>query len=533
MRFFLNVNDIFYVILLIYVPVLGWGQYYEKEPINIKVGPEIRLNKKEVVDKIIGKDADGFYVMARYSEEITFFYYQNDLTLRRSASQKLQYQGKKLNYRGVIQMGGEFFVFSTYTNTKEKRTQLFGHRLNKSRLILETPIELASESYDGYRRSQSASFSFKVSSDSTKLLFITDLPSSDRNISRYGFLVLDEFLSEVWRSQTVTVNETENDFYRYDSQVGNDGSVYVLAQVVDNQGRYKRKEINYRFEMHLFKPGAKNADVFNVSLQGHFMSDMSFEVMENKDIKVVGFYSSKRGMQDGIFNVMIDGGTHDKKSEKVQNFPIDFIVQHSSDKEKRKAKRMEEKGKEVSFFSYNIDELVEHPDGRLTMVGEQFRYYEACNTDAHGQRYCTYHYVYGNIIVVNFNTEGEVDWMELVPKYQHTTNDRGYYSSYALAQLSNGTIHLVFNDSPKNSYYEENGKLYGWKRSSSKTDIVLFSINEKGETTRQILARGDDEDVMSRPRVSVQIDENQMLILAEDRRIAKFFKLEFDLEEED
>ncbi len=506
-----------------------FSQAGKPDDLIIKVGEEIKTSKKEFIDKIIGKDDEGTYVMAKYADQMTIFYYLNDLTLKKKTSFKLSYQKKALSYRGIVQMGSEFFMFTTYRDKKKKMTYLYSQKLNKSTLEFNSPRELAHASYEGYKKRESASYSFKISADSNFLMFITDLPTGKKeDVDRFGLMVFDYDMEEVWSQKSIEIDETETSFYRYDSQIGNDGKVYLLAKIYDTSKKYKKGEINYTFEMMVYEADEGEPESFSVTLEGQFMSDVNFEQLDNGNIQVVGFYSDRGGIQNGVFNLIIDNESKEIVSEETTEFPTDFIVQHSSEKAKKKAAKREAKGKEVAFYSYVIDDLIENKDGTITMIGEQYRYYVTCTTDANGNQRCTYHYIYGNIIVVKFNEDGEVDWMELIPKYQHTTNDGGYYSGYALVELPDGTLKFIFNDSPKNSYYAQNGKFYGWKRSPKKTDIVLFSLTTEGRLDRYVLAKGDEEEVMSRPSVSVQIDANEMILLGEARKKTKFFKLTFE-----
>ncbi|MGB0805548.1 MAG: hypothetical protein ACPGRC_02590 [Salibacteraceae bacterium] len=513
---------------LIFTGLTLFSQNSRPDGLEIVIGEEIKLKKKELVDQIIGKDEGGTYVMAKYGTQMTIYYYSNKLSLKKKATFKLEHDKKDLSYRGMVQMSDDIIMFTTYRDKKKKMTYLYSHKLNKSTLMFSKPKTIASASYEGYKKRESAYYSFKVSSDSNYLLFITDLPTGKEDVDRFGMVVYDRDMEEVWGHKNIEIDESNSGFYRYSSQVGNDGQVYLLAKIFDTSRKYKKGEINYTFEMQVYSEESEEPDVFDVGLDGRHMSDLTFERLDNGNFNVIGFFSDEGGVQNGVFNISIDGETYEVVNESVKEFPTDFIVQHSSEKQKKKAKKKEAKGKEVAFYSYDIDELIEHKDGSVTMIGEQYRYYQTCYTDANGNTRCTNHYIYGNIIIVKYDADGDVAWMELIPKYQHTTNDGGYYSGYALTKLPDGSFNLLFNDNPKNSYYEESGKFYGWKRTSSKTDIVLYTVQEEGRIDRYVLLKGDDEEVMSRPQVSVQIDSNETVVLGQNGKSTKLFKLIFE-----
>lgn len=515
------------VLLLVMLTVnLGFSQSKPKDLI-IDAGPELKTGKKEWIDKIVGKDESGIYVMAKYKDELTLTLYGHDLSVKKVNKVSLEYQKKDLVYRGLIQMGESFYLYTTYRDKKKKMTYLYSQELNKKSLTFSNPKELAHASYEGYKKRQSASYSFTVSADSNYLLFITDLPTGKGDKDRYGLMVFDQEMEELWSKKDIETPELDEDFYRYDVQMGKDGKVYLLAKIYE-EGKAEKGAINYKFEMLVYSEDEDEEERFDVTLNDKHLSDVTFERLDNGDFNVIGFYADKGGIQDGVFNLLIDGESYSVSNEETVEFPTDFIVQHSSEKTKKKAAKKEAKGKAVALYSYDIDDLIENPDGTVTMIGEQYRFYQVCTTDANGNTTCTNHYVYGNIIIVKFNTDGEVEWMELIPKLQHTTNDGGYYSGYALTTLPTGDLRMVFNDNPKNNYYDQNGKYYEWRRKKNKTDIIMYEVNLEGRVKRYTLFNASDEEVMSRPKVSVQIDDTETIVLGESKKFTKFFKLKFD-----
>ena len=518
------------VIVMVVLFFISWTIFGQNKPdfVDIQVGPEIKTNKKEFIDKIIGKDQDGIYVMAKYGDEMTLFYYGNDLSMKRRNSFTLEDGKRELNYRGLVQMDDEFFLFTTHTDNKEKMVYLYSQKLDKSTLTFGDLKELGSSSFEGYKKRYTPRYSFRISADSNYVMFIADLPSESDEPDRFSFRVFDKEMKEVWKRIGVEVEDKEDDFYRYDAQIGNDGKVYILAKVYDSSRKYKKGEINYTFDMLVYSEDEKNPDRFDVTLDNKFMSDVMFSRLQDGNIQVVGFYADQAGLQNGVFNLLIDGESHSVINVEANDFPTDFIVQHASEKEKEKASKKEDKGKEIAFYSYDIDDLMRNPDGSITMVGEQYRFYQTCHTDANGNTSCTNHYVYGNIILVKFDSDGAVEWMELIPKFQHTTNDGGYYSGYALAQLEDGSLNLIYNDNPKNNFFHNNQRYYTWSRSKSKTDIIMYTIQLDGKLNRYTLFNSETEEVMSRPKVSVQIDSDEIIVLGEAKKTTKLYKVRFE-----
>jgi hypothetical protein len=92
---------------------------------------------------------------------------------------------------------------------------------------------------------------------------------------------------------------------------------------------------------------------------------------ENGNFQIVGFYSGNGGGQDGVFNLVYTKYyeiINDSKTE----FLREFIVQHESDKVKKRAEKNAGKGKELEMYAYTIDEIVENYDSSVTMIAEQY-----------------------------------------------------------------------------------------------------------------------------------------------------------------
>jgi hypothetical protein len=130
-------------------------------------------------------------------------------------------------------------------------------------------------------------------------------------------------------------------------------------------------------------------------------------------------------------------------TKSFNEFEIDFITQNMTEKLKKKTKKREAKGKDVELYQYDLDNIVLKDDGGAILVGEQFFIRVVTTTDAQGNVRTTTHYYYNDIIVISINPKGEIDWTEKIAKRQHTINDNGYFSSYAMA-VNEDKINFIF-----------------------------------------------------------------------------------------
>ena len=505
-------------------PLLSYTQISESS-FDVAFGPEIKTSRKDFVDEIIGNDEKGIYAISREANYLTIYFYNNNLTLNKKKTNILEFQDNDLKYKGIIRFGTQFILFTTYLDKKKKTTYLFSQVLNKSTLTFSNPKEIGNASYEGYKRRESANYSFTTSADSNYLLFVTDLPVLSNEKEKFGLIVFDTSMNEIWRNENIVVDKGSKYFDRYQAMIGNDANVYFLAKIYDKTKPTRNKLVNFNFNMIIYEP-KKEPITIDVTLDEDYITDLSFKRLGNGNFQIVGFYSGDGDGQDGVFN-RVYTKDYELINEYTTEFLSAFIVQHESEQIRKRAEKNEARGKELEMYAYTIDELIENYDSSVTMIAEQYFEYTTSYADIHGNEHSTTYFVHGNIVVVKFNHLGEVEWMELIPKRQ-TSTDRGFYSSYGLMQLRNGNLAIVFNDNPKNSYSYKLGKTFPWAPNRNNTDLVLYEITDEGYVNRNLIYKCADEEVLSIPSVSLGMDENEMVIIGQTQRRTKLVKLRFN-----
>ena len=135
----------------------------------------------------------------------------------------------------------------------------------------------------------------------------------------------------------------------------------------------------------------------------------------------------------------------------------------------------------------------------------------------------TYYY-YNDIILVNINPSGIIDWAIKVPKRQMTVDDGGFYSSYAMA-INKDKIHFVYNDNPNNLNYSGVGRV---SNAGGRNQVIMVaSVNSKGEMSRQPLRAGN-ANIIIRPKVCKQIAYSEMILFGQRRKTQQFGKIIFE-----
>ena len=136
-------------------------------------------------------------------------------------------------------------------------------------------------------------------------------------------------------------------------------------------------------------------------------------------------------------------------------------------------------------------------------------------------------YNYNDIMVININPNGAIQWAKKIPKRQRSKNDGGKHSSYAMS-VAKGKMFFIFNDNPKNLHKKSNDLNIHNFTKGKESVVVLVTLNGKGEIHKEPLFQVRDTKTITKPKVCEQISRNQMIIYSEKNRKANFARLTFE-----
>jgi hypothetical protein len=229
-----------------------------------------------------------------------------------------------------------------------------------------------------------------------------------------------------------------------------------------------------------------------------------------------------------------------------------------SDNKKEKAKKAARKGdkkRSAELYQYALDELVLRSDGGAVLIAEQYyveqrndyndRYYDPYRYGGFGYRGLrsrfynpyyspygynnyrdnNYYYNYNDIIVVNIRPNGEIEWTARIPKQQVTSNDGGYFSSYAMS-IVRDKFYFVYNDNYKN--HDPKRKDNKWYNYNGRNSVItLAEVSKDGAVRINPVYNNREAGITTRPKICKQIGRNQMLIYGEKGRKYRFGNLTF------
>lgn len=509
-----------FLLLLLYPAVVS-------AQVEITWGIPQKAERKTEMTDLIG--ADEAYVYALRQDRSAFGsddpiierYKQSDLSLdyTKRISHK-RFDGTSLNPAAQFFINGKIIAFATYYDREKDINFAYAELLDDHATPTRAWTEVARIGAD--KKSNRGSFYFRLSQDSTKILIVANPPYEKYADEKFTMQLIDENLNVIWKND-VSPPYKDKYFSLENYTITDSGHVYMLATIAEDQSgmslKERRKTPTYYHSALVYNPDKNELSEYNIKLDPKFISDITMAVTDSGDIVCSGFYSNKNSHDIiGTFYMKIDKATKKVETEGTMDFTADFLAQFMS--EGRAAKKKE-------LYNYNLRYLVQRDDGGAILVAEQYYEYEVCSTDPRtGATTCTYYYYYNDIIVVNINPDGKIQWARKIPKLQVSHNDGGYYLSFAL-HVTDNQLYFMFNDNPKNMNVVEGGK-YKYMGNLKKSVAVLVTMDMKGDQVRQPMFRSEDLKTYLRPKLYMTVSEKRMFLYGQRRTMYKLAEVKFD-----
>ncbi len=525
-------------------------------------GP-IKKSRTGVSDQLVGFDGEGGYYTYEYTKRATLFNMQGESAIRHYDSKfllkkevPLRIEGEKwVSFTAFYPNNDKIFLFTTQYIYKEKRqimrVQTFDKQLNaleEPRIVGELSEKVNDRGSAARISSNSSLFGSTLSiaglelitsRKETKVLLFKNytfdhiFKSEDKN-EKYELTMLDgsNGMKEMWK-QKVEMPYESAAFEILDGCLDEAGNFYMMGVLYPE----KRKtwdaggRPNYEFKLFKFNASGK---VFETELkvEDKFLTDLKLDISANGKLICTGFYSKDRKTTtvNGIYYLSLDSENGKVKKESFKEFELDMLTENLSERKAKKIEKRLEKGKDVNLYQFTFDELIPRTDGGAVIVAEQYYWFTTTTTTTSSTGAVTmrtnYHYRYNDILVINVTPEGDIDWAHKIHKMQRTTNDGGFYSSYAFVN-GGKELFFIYNDNGRNTLEKEPKDYKAFIGPTKGANVVTATVNKEGKVERKQLFKARRKDTIIRPKNNLQISQNSILIQAVKGKKSQFVRLDF------
>lgn len=493
-------------------------------------GTAINKEATESFNNILGETSDAFFVEKHIKTGLLSF----DVAIEKYNKETFEkefstvvynsqmYADKKktrvMDVNDVLMLDNKILMFvSEYDRASDTYTS-YAQKMNLDGLLDGTLIKL--DEYKTPEKSLRGKYEFVKSPDNKNIVLYHKRPFKMYNDEKFKIKKFDQDLNLIWEKD-LAFPYKDKDFNLFSLKVMNDGNCYILARIfLDNEEAREKKnnlEATYYFKLLSFSDTDTIQESFfketNIELPKRWITDISFTTI-NDEIVCAGFYADKKDMAvTGTFFMRIEKTTGLIRAQDTEEFSKTFLAEFIGDKKA-------ERGNGLRDFV--LSDIIRRNDGGLMLVGEQFFIKTVCYTSS-GNTRCNDYYYYNDIIVVNINSKGEIEWNARVPK-RSMDSQNGFYLSYALAVKGN-QVYFIYNENQKNLTITDPRMLKNVNISSSVA--VLAHINSKGDVSREVLFTSKESQAYLRPKTCKQLNPNQMIILGVKGKNTQWGKLRF------
>jgi hypothetical protein len=491
------------------------------QKLQIKISPEFKLPKNKTFQDHLWSDATGHYVCFQEVNATPFSMSVTVVLEKYSPSFKLEYSKEfEADRKGVASLGmryyqGRIIWMLSETNKKEDyvRYSILPIGLDGKQGKMK---DLAKFKYEG--RDDLPAISWETSRDSSKLFFRATFDKGrDDEKFRMFLSVMDKNFDVLW-SQKVVMPYSEERVEVIDALLKDDGSVYILAKIYENDNAKESKKDKknktvaaYDVVLLQYNKDSKEPKEYQLKLGDAFVRGAHLAVDKAGALKCAGFYANTRnGSTNGVFFLQLDeNGTvnaANKKEFTVSDLKI--FGKENTDKDKSG-----ETGLESNF---KFSEFLVRDDGSAVVVAEENYSYTVSSYNGRTWTYTTY-YVSKDIVIFTIGPDGKVERTSIIPKYQKAAHS-DYFQSY-VSLVHKDEIRFFYNEDKDNMEKPVNNPKPKVVNRFDDCVAVMTTLHADGNLTRKPLFEAKDIESLFVPKNSNPFGKNQLFFTSFKRRM--------------
>jgi len=496
------------------------------QTVSLNWGKTNYLDRKEEIQQIIGADSQliyslhfrksGFsnpdiYSITAYDRQTLAPFFSKPLPMPRV-------RNKEATFENIFLLRNRLVLIASLSGEGSLTSSAYAFYLD-SGVVSSDPPQLLIEN-ERPTKKREGSFDMKLSADTSKVLVYYQLPFFEESNERITLAVFDDQLKPLW-SKLVDLPYRDDRFTVTETRVHNDGTVYILGRVSEKRLNWSNENPGFKYVLLCYDHRKSALKEYNLDLAPKSISGIGFQFTpENKYVAVSGFYSENSRSEEEAAGFLFLKLDHERQRV-VQTATTPF------DRELL-ARLMTQKQVERNPELRNFQLAVVFPleNGQTLLVAEQATVRQICLTDPRtGLISCSDQYNFDDLLVTKLSAEGIPAWVRSIPKRQFSTDDEGLYLSF-VPLFQNGTLHLFFNNHPKNKDLPDSAtpKILTNPR---KAHIAHVSVSGDGEVKKSVLKEEQNELIFA-PRLVVSHNNLSNVIVSYSARAYQLGRLQLE-----
>lgn len=484
---------------------------------DTKIGVNFTTNRKSNFSGFIGKNETTVFAI----DYISISRKKQELFLRRFAKSSLELM-ESIDLFSLIDedfynepdeifyQDDQIYLFSTLNGLKQKYNLLYLEVFNQYGERLSGRVLDTMSVDEKYYVTESIEKEGFLLTTHNKFDNIFDQTIVLQALDKAGKTTWDAQLKSPISLQSLTIEEiaysTESPLYilcDYGFESGN-------GSVRDNSTNL----INNKYALWGYDHQNTFLKEMDLRIKNRWINGISLNYNAENELVVSGFMNETRNQTiNGVFSLIINTDLT-VKSSTYYKYKRAFFEKFVEPKRIDKIKELED---------IKLRHCVVLDDDSYFLLGEHFYQYTERNYDPRTNiTTTTENYNYNSIIAAYFDANGNHLWSDRIPKFQHTVNDYGYYSSFAVMQKG-VEIYIFFNDTDKNNDIAANDYFnYSSLSQNRRFQISYVCVGPDGIKSRGAFIDSKN-NFMLRARQCYQIDPDVFYLYGEVGKSRKVF----------
>lgn len=422
------------------------------------------------------RDANIKRYFSQGNEVMAIKFYKKDIYIQKFNADKPEFISEKLyekylpkdrEIEAIKEINEKFYVFYSLWDDDNEKEQLYSQEIDfakgefngSPKLLFEVKDRITPTSYleTGYK------FNILPTLDKKSLLVKyrkkPEFKNDKKSFDIIGLYAFDGNLNKI-SNKEITMPYTERRMDNLDYQIDNKANLYMLNKVYHDDSDDDKKSrndtvANYHIELFTIKTDSDKMNITKIENKDKFITRLWMFDQPKGGAFIGGYYNNGKGKHfaekcDGIilFKMTEDGTLANQYSYDI---PLELINEYSTEKEKKKNAKKEEKGEGAKMTSLKLKDLVMREDGSIILAGEQDYSITTTSTSFSNGVMSTHtstSYYYNDIMVTKINPDGTLGWMKKIPKFQRGGSGQGGMSYKFFTNKTDN--YFVFLDNVKN-----------------------------------------------------------------------------------
>jgi len=532
--------------------------YSRSQSYAVQWGDEMKLKKGSMDFDVINADETGVYVLegklkvkSYFVVGATFGSTYKLIKFDRNYNEVYQQEFKKplkgLNFKSIQFLHNEMYLFADDYIKKDKQYIIYGVKVDRKTGEPQGDMkELASFQLDSKR--DDFDYSFTPTPDSARWMLVGDVSTESNSV--INVTVFDKDLKK--KSFTpINLSFEPKTFSLEDVLPTQDGKFLVMGKRFELVPTGKKNKTVRTFTKYIFTrydaKGKKEMDL-PTDVGSHYATSGRAIYSPDGALALAGFYSNdpKKKEVNGVYLHKIDVTTGTVLQSSYKEISADMLDQaqedeNDLDEDQRKERKEKEKAKDRDGDDDGISKNfiirgVEYNpmNGSMLLIAElsTFSSYTRSyyNSSTRTWTYRTY-YVFTNsdLMVINANSKGQIEWINTLPKKQIETIEGGsyggtgfytdptgffaqgggmpFYSSFSYMLRDNKLIFLI-NDHVQNIEVRKLGDKVKTVNNFRKSVAYAVTLDlNSGQFSRKMILSNEDDPVLM-PRFSYVVGKD-------------------------